>query len=217
MLYYITILIIFLVIGLFCVILLQKINYFQTQKKKRQEKESDFRNKLYTEADLKFDSSFQFGDVMKDHTVNSEEHRNMVNNELDGNEVRTLIFEIINSMSDEETRQFLKELKERQNKEQREYSRKDFLTIIDYTVEGRHYRDFIQDISESGVFIKTSQTFSVGQPILMTFMSPDNQKPFRINGEIKHTREDGIGVKFNIKSQVQELVLKSFVDMIQSG
>jgi len=217
MLYYITLLIIFLVIGFFCIILLQKITYFQTQKKKRQEKESDFRNKLYTETDLKFDSSFQFGDVMKDHTVNSEEHRNMVNNELDGNEVRTLIFEIINSMSDEDMRQLLKELKEHQNKEQREYSRKDFLTIIDYTVEGRHYRDFIQDISESGVFIKTSQTFSVGQPILMTFMSPDNQKPFRINGEIKHTREDGIGVKFNIKSQVQELVLKSFVDMIQSG
>jgi len=217
MLYYITLLIIFLVIGFFCIILLQKITYFQTQKKKRQEKESDFRNKLYTETDLKFDSSFQFGDVMKDHTVNSEEHRNMVNNELDGNEVRTLIFEIINSMSDEDMRQLLKELKEHQNKEQREYSRKDFLTIIDYTVEGRHYRDFIQDISESGVFIKTSQTFSVGQPILMTFMAPDNQKPFRINGEIKHTREDGIGVKFNIKSQVQELVLKSFVDMIQSG
>ncbi len=217
MLYYITILIIFLVIGFFCIILLQKITYFQTQKKKRQEKESVFRNKLYTEADLKFDSSFQIGDVMKDHTVNSEEHKNMVNNELDGNEVRTLIFEIVNSMSDEETRQLLKELKERQNKEQREYSRKDFLTIIDYTVEGRHYRDFIQDISESGIFIKTSQTFSVGQPILMTFMSPDNQKPFRINGEIKHTREDGIGVKFNIKSQVQELVLKSFVHMIQSG
>ena len=217
MLYYITLLIIFLVIGFFCIILLQKITYFQTQKKKRQEKESDFRNKLYTETDLKFDSSFQFGDVMKDHTVNSVEHKNMVNDELDGNEVRTLIFEIINSMSDEDMRQLLKELKEHQNKEQREYSRKDFLTIIDYTVEGRHYRDFIQDISESGVFIKTSQTFSVGQPILMTFMAPDNQKPFRINGEIKHTREDGIGVKFNIKSQVQELVLKSFVDMIQSG
>jgi Tfp pilus assembly protein PilZ len=120
-------------------------------------------------------------------------------------------------MSNEEMGKLLKELEDRQNKEQREYSRKDFLTIIDYTVEGRHYRDFIQDISESGVFIKTSETFSVGQPILMTFMSPDNQKPFRINGEIKHIQENGIGVKFNIKSQVQELVLKSFVDMIQSG
>lgn len=217
MLYYITLLMIFLVIGIGCILLLQKITYFQIQRKKSQEKESDFINKLYTEADLKFDSSFQFGEGMEDHTVNAEEHKQMVNNELDGNEVRTLLFEIINRMSDEEMGKLLKELEDRQNKEQREYSRKDFLTIIDYTVEGRHYRDFIQDISESGVFIKTSETFSVGQPILMTFMSPDNQKPFRINGEIKHIQENGIGVKFNIKSQVQELVLKSFVDMIQSG
>lgn len=217
MLYYITLLIIFLVIGIGCVILLQKVTYFQTQKKKSQEKESDFINRLYTEADVKFDSSFQFGDVMKDHTVNSEEQKNRVNNELDGNEVRSLVFEIINRMSDQELRRLLKELKERQHKEQREYSRKDFLSIIDYTVEDRHYRDFIRDMSESGVFIKTSQTFSVGQPILMTFMSPDNQKPFRINGEIKHTQEDGIGVKFNIKSQVQELVLKSYIEMIQKG
>jgi len=141
----------------------------------------------------------------------------MVNNELGRNEVRAFLFGLIDDMSDEEMRQLLKELEARRNKEQRKYSRKDFLTIIDYTVEDRHYRDFIQDISASGVFIKTSQTFSVGQPILMTFMSPDNQKPFRINGEIIRTHEDGIGVKFKIKSQVQELVLKSFVDMIQSG
>jgi len=84
-------------------------------------------------------------------------------------------------------------------------------------VDDRYYRDFIQDMSGSGVFIKTSQTFSVGQTILMTFMTPDNQKPFRIKGEIIRIHEDGIGVKFKIESRVQEAALKSLVDMIQSG
>ncbi len=140
----------------------------------------------------------------------------MENNELSRNEVRAFLFGLIDDMSDAKMRQLLKELEERQNKEQRKYSRKDFLTIIDYNVDDRNYRDFIQDISESGVFIKTSQTFSVGQTILMTFMSPDNQKPFRIKGEITRTHDDGIGVKFKIESQVQEAVLKSLVDMIQS-
>ena len=120
-------------------------------------------------------------------------------------------------MSDEEMRQLLKELEERQYKKQRKYSRKGFLTIIEYNVDNRYYKDFIQDISGSGVFIKTSQTFSVGQTILMTFMSPDKQKPFRINGEIIRIHEDGIGVKFTIESRVQEAALKSLVDMIQSG
>ena len=124
-------------------------------------------------------------------------------------------------MPEEEMRQLLKVLEERQKKrqkvERRKFDRKNFLRIIDYTVSGQYYRDFIQDISGSGVFIKTSQTFSIGQTILMTFMSPDKQKPFKINGEIVRANTDGIGVKFEIKSQVQELVLKSFVDMIQSG
>jgi hypothetical protein len=52
--------------------------------------------------------------------------------------------------------------------------------------------------------------------IRSSLMSPDNQKPFRINGKIIRTHEDDIGVKFKIKSQVQELVLKSFVDTIQT-
>ena len=141
----------------------------------------------------------------------------MVNNELSRNEVRAYLFRLLNDMSDEEMRQLLKELEERQNKKQRKYSRKGFLTLIDYNVGDRSYKDFIQDISGSGIFIKTSQTFSVGQTISMTFMSPDNQKPFRINGEIIRIHEDGIGVKFKIESRVQEAALKSLVDMIQSG
>jgi Tfp pilus assembly protein PilZ len=141
----------------------------------------------------------------------------MENNELSRNEVRAFLFRLLNDMSDEEMRQLLKELEERQYKKQRKYSRKGFLTIIEYNVDNRYYKDFIQDISGSGVFIKTSQTFSVGQTILMTFMSPDKQKPFRINGEIIRIHEDGIGVKFKIESRVQEAALKSFVDMIQSS
>jgi Tfp pilus assembly protein PilZ len=118
-------------------------------------------------------------------------------------------------MSENEMRQLLKDLEARETKQRRHYDREDFLTIIDYTVGDRYYRDFIQDISASGVYIKTSHKFLVGQPILMTFMSPDNQKPFRIKGEIIRIQEDGIGVAFKIESQVQESVLKSFVDMIQ--
>jgi len=131
------------------------------------------------------------------------------------NEVRVFLFETINSMSDEQMAQLLKDLEARQNKERRNHDRKDFFRIIDYTVEGRYYRDFIENISESGLFFKPPHTFSVGQTMQITFMSPDNQKPFRINGEIVRVGTDGVGVKFKIESQVQELVLISFVDMIQ--
>ena len=136
-------------------------------------------------------------------------------NELSKNEVRTVILEKINGISEEKMRQLLKYLDEEQIPEQRKYDRKDFIRIIDYTVGDRYYRDFIQDMSNSGVFIKTSQTFSEGQMILMTFMSPDNQQPFKINGEIVRVMPNGIGVKFKTESQVQESVLKSYVNMIK--
>ncbi|MGD9246264.1 MAG: PilZ domain-containing protein [Desulfobacterales bacterium] len=137
-------------------------------------------------------------------------------NKLGINEVRASIFEKINCMSDEEMRQLLKYLEERKITDRRKFTRKDFFRIIDYAVEGRYYRDFIHDISENGIFIETSNEFSVGQDIIMTFASPDQDNPFKIHGKIKHTHTDGIGVKFKIESQVQQLVLKSFVDMIQS-
>jgi Tfp pilus assembly protein PilZ len=83
-------------------------------------------------------------------------------------------------------------------------------------VGDRYYRDFIQDMSEGGLFIETSNEFSAGQKIIMTFTSPDYQKPFKMNGEIIRIHSNGIGVKFKIESQVQESVLKSYVNMIQT-
>ena len=219
MLYYLTLLIIILVIGFASIILLKKITSFHKQRKKLQKKESGFINKLAAESVPKPVHAVQTDDPVENRSFIFGEEKNMENNhhELDRNEVRAFLIGIIDSMSDEEMRQLLKDLEARQTKERRHYDRKDFLTITDYTVGDRYYRDFIQDISASGVFIKTSQKFSVGQPILMTFMSPDKQKPFRISGEIIRVQEDGIGVAFKIESQTQELVLKSFVDMIQSG
>jgi len=167
-------------------------------------KEAKFIDKLAPEGKQHSDKSFQMGELIED-PARSKKSENLLDQ----------LYEIMNSMPEEEMGQVLKDLEERQKIERRKFNRKDFLKIIDYTVGGQYYRDFIQDISVNGVFIKTSLTFSEGQTILMTFMSPDNQSPFKILGEIIRIHTDGIGVKFKTESQVQELVLKSFVDMIQ--
>jgi len=136
--------------------------------------------------------------------------------ELGKNEVRAFLFEIIDRMSESEMRQLLNELEERQQKERRSCRRKDFPTTVDYNVADRYYRDFIQNISERGVFIKTTKTFSKGQKTLMTFMSPDYQKPFKIKGEIVRIHPDGVGVAFNIESEALRSSLNSLINMIQS-
>jgi len=99
-------------------------------------------------------------------------------------------------------------------------SRKDdrmtFYTTTDYVVEDQYYRDFIQDLSVSGVFIKTRQMFEPGQHILMTFMSPFLQKPFKISGEIVRTIDTGIGVNFDTESQVQTEAISALMDQIRT-
>jgi Tfp pilus assembly protein PilZ len=94
---------------------------------------------------------------------------------------------------------------------QRDHVRKDLLDIVDYTVQGNYYRDFIEDMSESGVFIRTSNSFSVGQEIIITFISPKMDRPFKIHGSIARVLPEGVGVKFKRESQIQDDLIRSFL------
>jgi Tfp pilus assembly protein PilZ len=206
MLYYIVILMIFAVLAFAVVVLFRKITIIQKRRTEWRLKESEFMNKLVSEGDPKPDQIPGLHDNAKAHNINDE---------LDGNQIRTLIFQEINHMPDEEIQQFYQEVKEKHIGKSRKHDRKDFYLIVDYKVNDQYYRDVIQDISETGVFINTPQTFSVNQQIRMTFMSPDYQKPFNVKGEIVRVHTDGIGVKFMMESQVQKEALKTFMGNLQ--
>ncbi len=60
------------------------------------------------------------------------------------------------------------------------------------------FEAFIQDVSSSGVFIKTTKNLLTGQEIAMTFTFPQAQKPIMVTGEIVRISYDGAGVKFKI-------------------
>ena len=60
------------------------------------------------------------------------------------------------------------------------------------------FEAFIQDVSSSGVFIKTSRPLLTGQEIAMTFMFPKTRKPIMATGEIVRVSYRGVGVKFKI-------------------
>jgi Tfp pilus assembly protein PilZ len=127
------------------------------------------------------------------------------------------LIERIKSMTLEKQAQLLNELDEGRDRKLRQHDRKTFFMIVDYIVEDRYFRDFIQDMSDTGVFIKTAQKIPLETKILMTFMSPDNQQPFKIKGEVVRVTTEGVGIKFAFESQVQEAVINSLVKMIKSG
>ena len=211
------ILIICLVIVYTSIILIKKVTYFRHRSKDPQERESDFIYNLVSEGKLKPHHTLQMDDyaeslIADDGTFKMREKNS--NRSING--VHAVILEKIKGLSEDKLQQVLKYLDEEQVPEKRIYGRKDYIRVIDYTVGDRYYRDFIQDMSKGGLFIETSNEFSAGQKIIMSFISPDYQKPFKVHGEIIHVQADGIGVKFKIKSQVQESVLKNYMDMIKN-
>jgi len=123
----------------------------------------------------------------------------------------------IDTLSEGQQVELLALIDNRWGEKARKDDRKDFFMTVDYVVDGRYYRDFIQDMSDGGVFIKTRQKFESGQEVLMTFMSPDLQKPFKIPGEIMRTLDNGIGVRFKKESQVQAETISALVNQIRSG
>lgn len=60
------------------------------------------------------------------------------------------------------------------------------------------FKAFIDDISSSGVFIKTRKHLLVGQEIAMKFIFPNGKNTIKATGEIIRVSEKGIGVEFKI-------------------
>ena len=81
----------------------------------------------------------------------------------------------------------------------REDSRIPCFLPVDYSASDRVYQDFINNLSNGGVFIETAAPLGTSQPISLIFTVPSLQKTFKISGTIVRTEQDGIGVKFTKK------------------
>jgi len=125
------------------------------------------------------------------------------------------VMEVVNRMSDVELTELLDLVSGQLGEKSRQDDRLAFYSMVDFVVAGQYYRDFIQDLSVSGVFIKGRHMFEPGQAILLTFMSPYFQKPFKISGEIVRILDTGIGVKFDTESQVQAEALSALIKQIR--
>ncbi len=124
------------------------------------------------------------------------------------------LISLVTELSMEQQETLLEELELRLSKERRYNTRKPFMTIVDFASQDRVYREFVQDISGTGVYIQTSGSFSVGQDIVLTFSFPDSQKHVKITGRIARVADSGIGVQFDIRNFREELPITSLLKML---
>jgi Tfp pilus assembly protein PilZ len=99
---------------------------------------------------------------------------------------------------------------------ERQHDRKKCVITVDYATASRAFKDYIQDISTSGVFINTTEPFELGDEIVLVISFTGDQNPFKIPAEIVRQTDRGIGLRFNFQSQVQEAIINSFVEGVKS-
>lgn len=99
-------------------------------------------------------------------------------------------------------------IKEWERLDYRDDSRIACFLPVDYSTKDRVYQDFINNLSNGGVFIETSSPFHVGQTLSLTFSVPSLSKNFKIAGTIVRSEQEGIGVQFSKKltSYQKELI-----------
>jgi Tfp pilus assembly protein PilZ len=81
--------------------------------------------------------------------------------------------------------------------EMRGHSRKPSFIPVECSSGGVSFTDFIQDISNGGVFIQTNGNFFIGQKISLIFSLPKAKEEINVSSEVVRLDSEGIGVRFN--------------------
>lgn len=122
-----------------------------------------------------------------------------IDNLEDENKLTDRLIEAVTKLSPQRKKMLEELLKEWERLDYREDSRIPCFLPVDYSAADRVYQDFINNLSNGGVFIETAAPLRANQSISLIFTVPSLQKSFKISGTIVRTEQDGIGVKFSKK------------------
>jgi hypothetical protein len=95
----------------------------------------------------------------------------------------------------DQKQRLLKSLQKWQKGERRKHSRKG-CSIPVRIGAWRALTEYIRNISMGGVFIKTSDRFSIGEHLTLIFSLPNKSGPIKATGHVVWTSPEGIGVEF---------------------
>jgi Tfp pilus assembly protein PilZ len=149
------------------------------------------------------------------NNLSEKKQNDLLRQFLNGSTASFLLKKAID-MSNEQRFIFMKQLEEMHSEtealDKRKNSRKDCLIHVNFKIRGQKFSSYILDISCSGAFIETSESFTSGLKMLLHFSSPDTRMPLDLIGEIVWVDPRGVGVKFCHLTKDQAQVLRSFCE-----
>ena len=117
----------------------------------------------------------------------------------------------INCASEGEKRILLTSLKDLWQGHRRKHARKPCSIRVTYFTQNWGFIGSITNISDGGVFIETSETFSVGQQMKLMFWCPDRKEPIKAEGQVAWNPPKGVGVEFpTLPSKDLEKMIETF-------
>jgi Tfp pilus assembly protein PilZ len=129
------------------------------------------------------------------------------------------LFDNILNLSHEQQIQVLNYVEELIVENKRKSDRKQCNIQIRYATKKLISSDTIMDISQSGLFIKTSDLFiktrrsiNVGEEIKLSFNMDGYDRPFKIKGKVVRSTQEGIGIEFEELNPYIAEMLGALVD-----
>jgi len=107
--------------------------------------------------------------------------------------------------------------------DRRKHPRIELVLKVEYATPSDFIADYIQDMSDGGVFIATKKTFAVGERLTFDISFPGLLSPIRCRGEIRWRRTpesatekepSGIGVVFEFPSAEEAAKLRRLIDKL---
>lgn len=91
--------------------------------------------------------------------------------------------------------------------QKRGYARKSLSGEVDLVIQDRVYKQQMENISASGVFIRMKGKFEPGTQARFVLELPGTETPLKLSGHITRVEDDGIAIQFdNITAYFQSFL-----------
>ena len=110
-------------------------------------------------------------------------------------EIQKRLIKLIKNLSEVQQKNLL-DYFEAQQIGYRKNPRKECFLATDYTIQDQSFKNFIKNISASGVYITIPQPQAIGQEVSMNFRLADFKDPVRVYGKIVRSGPKGFAVEF---------------------
>ena len=112
------------------------------------------------------------------------------------NTYTTKLSDLISTLNQEQQRYLLKNVEKLILIEKRTSARKICRIPVRYIFKKKIYNSLIVNISREGCFIETQKPLLPGERILLDIQLNDDDKSFKIKGEVANTNRIGMGIEF---------------------